>query len=395
MNPFLDFRPPNNADGLEDNPAGPKPVSIYNANAYTWQPNTYIFPGVQTCLTGQAAECGSNVFDVFSVNQNFRTPYFLEYSLNVQKSFGNGVAVWQVGYVGTAGRRLSIMQNIGPGSSLTPAYPNYGNINQLSSIGTSNYNSLQSTIRLRSWHGLTTQFAYTWSHTLDQISEYRGVLADVTGNLKADYGNGDFDTRHNLSGVLTWDIPGSSHGPRWLTHGWAVNSLMTFHSGQPTDEVLLGLSRIGNPFAGVSHSFQKASTLSGFTGEQWWNPAAFCSPGIGSCPTGPYLGGNLRRNQFAGPGFRDLDLSVFKNFTITERLKAQFRIEMFNLTNHINLASGVGAVGGSCAPDPVTGVCTTNKGFGQVTDTIGDFNGAPGIGPGEAFNLQLGLKILF
>ena len=70
--------------------------------------------------------------DVFAVNQHFRTPYFLEYSLNVQKGLGN-MAVWQVGYVGTQGRRLSIMQNIGP----LPAYANFNNINQLSSIGTS------------------------------------------------------------------------------------------------------------------------------------------------------------------------------------------------------------------------------------------------------------------
>ena len=78
MNPFLDFRPPNNADGLEDNPAGPHPVSTYSANtlgqtSYTWQPNTYIFNPVATCVTGQVAECGASKFDVFSVNQNFRT----------------------------------------------------------------------------------------------------------------------------------------------------------------------------------------------------------------------------------------------------------------------------------------------------------------------------------
>ena len=400
MNPFLDFRPPNNADGLEDNPAGPKPVSAYTTNtagqtSYTWQPNTYIFPGVQTCVTGQAAECGTNLFDVYSVNQHFRTPYFFEYSLNVQKGLGN-VAVWQVGYVGTQGRRLSIMQNIGPGSSL--GYPNFNNINQLSSIGNSNYTSLQTTLRLRAWHGVNSQFAYTWAHTLDQISEYRGALADSATNLNIDYGNGDFDTRHNFSGVVTWDIPGSSHGPKWVSHGWSLNSLMTFHSGQPTDETLLGLSRIGDPFAGVSHSFQ--NNVNGFTGVQWWNPDSFCSPGVGSCPTGAYGGGNLRRNQFAGPAFHQLDLSVVKNISITERFKVQFRVEMFNLLNSKNFASGVGAVGTGCAPittvgDPKLGHCTTAKGFGQVTDTIGDFNGAPGLGPGEAFNTQLGLKIIF
>ena len=392
MNPFLDFRPPNNADGLEDNPAGPKPVSVYTAGNYTWQPNTYIFPGVQTCPSLNCVSQGiTSNFDVFSVNQNFRTPYFLEYSLNLQKGLGSGI-VWQVGYVGTEGRRLSIVENINSNGQYSGQYPNIGAVNQQNSIGTSNYNALQTTLRLRTWHGLNTQFAYTWSHTLDQISEYRGVLADVTGNLKADYGNGDFDTRHNLSGVFTWDIPGSSRGPRWLSHGWSINSLMTFHSGQPTDEVLLGLSRIGDPFAGVSHSFQK--NVNGFTGEQWWNPSAFCSPGVGSCPTGAYLGGNLRRNQFAGPGFRDFDLSVLKNIPIREQLRLQLRAEMFNLFNHKNLASGVGAVGTSCSPD-ATGVCTATGGFGQVTDTIGDFNGAPGIGPGEAFNLQLAAKIIF
>jgi hypothetical protein len=56
---------------------------------------------------------------------------------------------------------------------------------------------------------------------------------------------------------LTWDIPGSEHGPKWLTHGWAVNSLMTFHGGQPIDEFRTGYNEIANPFAGVWHSFKK------------------------------------------------------------------------------------------------------------------------------------------
>jgi len=57
----------------------------------------------------------------------------------------------------------------------------------------------------------------------------------------------------------------------------------------------------------------------------------------------------------------------------------QLRAEMFNLLNHNNLASGGGSVGSD----------------GRVTDTIGDFNGAPGLGPGEAFNMQLALKLIF
>jgi hypothetical protein len=398
MNPFLDFRPPNNADGLEDNPAGPSPVSAYSKNtlgqsSYTWQPGVNIFNPVATCLTGTAAECGTSVFDVFSVNQNFRTPYFFNYNFNVQKSFANGMAVWQVGYVGSEGRKLSVMLDINqlPNTHSDGAltqFPNYGGINQLNSIGTSNYNALQSTLRLRAWHGLTSSFAYTWAHALDEITAYRGALPYDSLNLKGEYGNGDFDTRHNFSATLTWDIPGWSHGPRFLTHGWSVNSLMTFHGGQPLDQSRTGYDIIGNPFAGVSHGFQKTAT---FTGVTWINPAAFCLPPIdggpaygkpGACPTSApnIFGGDLRRNQIYGPKYSAVDLSVLKNIPITERVKAQFRVEMFNLFNHINLASGVGA---------------TSPGGGTITDTIGDFNGAPGIGPGEAFNLQLGLKILF
>lgn len=390
MNPFLDFRPPNGgADGLENNPAGPKPVSVYNANtqgqsAYTWQYQQYIFPGVATCVSGQAAECGGDTYSVFSINQNFRTPYFFNYNLNVQKSLGNGLAVAQIGYVGSEGRKLSVMLNLNqfPNTEFGntngvffSSYPNFScagcSINQLNSAGTSNYNALQATLRLKSWHGLTAQFAYTWAHALDEISAYRGAIPLDSTNLKAEYGNGDFDTRHNFSATFTWEIPGSSHGPKFLTHGWAVNSLMTFHGGQPIDEVRgefnsTGIDQIADPFAGVSHSFNKA-------GVTWINPASFVSPGA------TFLG-TLRRNQIYGPGFSDFDLSVFKNIPITERFKAQFRIEMFNTFNHVNLASGVGA---------------TTTGSGVISDTIGDFNGAPGIGPGEAFNLQLGLKVLF
>jgi hypothetical protein len=123
---------------------------------------------------------------------------------------------------------------------------------------------------------------------------------------------------------------------------------------------------------------------------QWVDPAAFQVAQSGF--------GTLRRNQIYGPGFRDVDLSIFKNIPITERVKAQFRIEMFNLFNRKNLASGFGALGTSCSPDPTAAnpnQCTTAGGFGTVADTIGDFNGAPGLGPGEAFNAQLALKITF
>jgi hypothetical protein len=86
---------------------------------------------------------------------------------------------------------------------------------------------------------------------------------------------------------------------------------------------------------------------------------------------------------------------VFKNIAITERVKVQLRMETFNLLNRINLASGPGSVSAGCGTKVVGATCNSSAGFGTVSDTIGDFNGAPGIGPGEAFNMQLAVKIIF
>ena len=110
---------------------------------------------------------------MYSVNQNFRAPYFFNYNLQVEKSLGSA-AVFQIGYVGSEGRKLSTMLNINQlGASSTgrfnALYPNVGSILQLNSVGTSNYNSLQTTLRIRAFHGLSTQFGYTWAHALDVI----------------------------------------------------------------------------------------------------------------------------------------------------------------------------------------------------------------------------------
>ncbi|HME08821.1 MAG TPA: TonB-dependent receptor [Bryobacteraceae bacterium] len=388
MNPFLDFRPPiSAADGLEDNPVGPRPVDSYSRNGYNWQTvqagGASIFPGVTACKGNFATDpnclSAGQIFNVFSVNPNFRTPYFFNYNLNVEKSFGN-YAVWQVGYVASEGRKLSVMLNINQNGAFNAQYPNYGSIIQLNSIGNSNYNSLQTTFKVRSYHGFSAQFAYTYAHALDFVTEYRGVIPLDSFNLHQEYGSSDFDTRHNFTAFWSYDVPGYSHGPVWLTQltrGWQVSSLWSFHSGQPFNfnggTQRPGENVIGDPYAGVNQHFDV--TAGGYI---YLNPNAFCSPGPG-CAGTTNPNGNLGRNALYGPGFADVDLSVFKNFTIRERLRIQLRAEMFNLFNRKNFATGAGSVGGN----------------GVVSDTIGDFNGAPGLGPGEPFNLQLAGKIIF
>ena len=391
MNPFLDFRPPiAAAQGIQGNPIGASPVSTYSLNTYNWDAvqagGKSIFPGVTTCADPNCT--GNPGLNLFSVNRNFRTPYFYNYNLQVEKALGNA-AVFQIGYVGSEGRKLNLVSNINQNNAISA---NFGSILQLNSTGTSNYNSLQTVFRIRSWHSLTSQFAYTWGHSLDQISEYRAAILNDAFNRKLDYGNSDYDTRHLFTASFAYDVPKAGWATGWssyLVNGWQLSSLWNFHTGAPSDELRANLDLIGDPYQGVSHSFSAAGK-----GEQWWNPAAYAAPAPGTI-------GNLSRNKFHAPGYGSVDFSVFKNIPIKERLKVQLRAEMFNLFNRVNLAAGPGSVGSSCGAKNAKSalqsdrICTTKSGFGLVSDTIGDFNGAPGIGAGEAFNMQLAAKIIF
>ena len=417
LNPFLDFRPPVAApQGIEGNAFGSTPVTTYNApfcgtladGSYQWDnvqsgicPAGYsnagavnaagsIFGPALACTDPNCGAAGDPAgVGVYSVSKNFRTPYFFNYNLQVEKGLGNA-GVLQVGYVGSEGRKLNLVSNINQNG----AFPNFGAILQLNTSGTSNYNALQVVFRGRSWHGLTSQVGYTWSHSLDEISEYRAAVLDDAFNKRLDYGNGDFDTRHLFTVNFTYDVPKASFATStWskrIFNDWQVTSIMNFHSGQPYDELLSGLVQVGSPFSGVSHSFDAS-----LPGLQWLNPSAFCNPTqkdpSTNLPDPGCTGATVSRNKYAGPSFKDVDLSVIKNIPIKERISLQLRADMFNMFNRINFASGVGSVGTSCSEDFTLHHC--KPGFGTVSDTIGDFNGAPGLGPGEQFNMQLAAKL--
>jgi len=375
---------------LEGNPFGPKPYPLYNKSGYNWDAamatssTGNIFPGIQTCASRFCTTPGDpQNLTIFSVNQNFRTAYTLNYNLQLEKALGSKI-IAQVGYVGSGGRKLSLIGDINQNGK----YPQFNSVYQLSSSGTSNYNSLQAQLHTNAWHGLTGAVAYTWAHALDEISEYRGVPLDDAFNKHLDYGNSDFDTRHLFTISAVYDVPRASWatGP-WanrLWNGWQVSTFTNFHTGQPNDLTRTGLDLIGDPYAGAKHSFVPG------VGMQWWNGNAFAEPLSG--------GGNLSRNKLYGPGFGSVDVSVIKNVPITERVKAQLRAEMFNIFNRKNLASIFGGVNSGCADIPLNGrlVCGNSPGgFGWVQDTISDSQAAPGLGPGEPFQIQLAIKLSF
>ena len=326
--PFFDLRFTQNggAPGVQDNPVGSKPVAFPSVNSFVIVKDQPIFPTLTQSIAG------AGVVNVFSVDPNYRPSATTLYNLNIQQGLGR-VAIFQLGYVGSQSRHLTDVIDVNQAAqgsafenpTCAPQYasagqgnqqcsrpyfskfPNYAVINQVQSGANANYNSLQATLRIANWHGLVSQFNYTWSHNLDFETGLIPYMPQDSTNPRGEYGNSDLDTRNTFIAYLTYDIPGSSHGPRWLSHGWQLNSALNFHGGQPYT-VVASTNSSGNgefadradvipgvnPYAGLSHK-----VVDGVV--QWFIP--FGSPGSAFTdpPQGQY--GTERRNQYYNPGF--------------------------------------------------------------------------------------------
>jgi hypothetical protein len=395
--------PNGGAGGANNNPAGSQPnesILLNTPNAapiWTYNQATPVFPA----SLGQPT--GSNYVSIYSASRNFKTPYAQLFGLNIEQSLGKA---WQVnvGYAGTLSRHNLVLQDInqnalggdqntssvvGPNGETFPyqqstrpyfsKFPNFSIINQINSAASSSFNALQVTLRSSTWHGLTSQFAYAWSHNLDDSSVFNTIPQD-SFNLAGDWGNANDDIRNHFSAYLNYAIPSLAYGPRALTHGWELNGILKFQNGEPVN-VLTGQDNSGTaegedrasitgPALNSSRSVQQHSFA------QYLNQSSFVVPAAATY-------GNLGRNQVIGPGFGDVDLSLIKNIPLyKERVRAQFRVEMFNIFNRTNLAQPLNNLG-------------YGSSFGASVETIGVSYGAPGIGAGEPYNTQLALKILF
>jgi outer membrane receptor protein involved in Fe transport len=392
------------ANGVNNNPAGSQPNYSIVLGAYdkatgpVWTPNqtTPIF----TPALGEPT--GDNVVSVYSVDRNYKTAYTDLYGVNIEQSMGKSW-ILDVGYAGSASKHNLSLQDVNRsglgldsstgtvtvGSNTFSAqqasrpffskFPNIGIVNQVNSNSGSNFNALQLNLRSSSWHGLESQFAYAWSHNIDDASGFY-TAPQNSFNLKGDKGNANNDIRNHFTSYMSYAVPALGHGPAILTKGWEVNSTLKFQGGQPIN-VVSGADNSGTteyqdraditgPALNSNRSVQSHSFA------QYLNPNSFAVPTYGTY-------GNLHRNSIYGPGFEDVDLSLLKNIPIyKERVRAQFRVEMFNVFNRVNLAQPLNNLGYGSA-------------FGISTSTIGVSYGSPGIGSGEPYNTQLALKIIF
>ncbi len=358
--------------GIHANPAGPDPVFTQTRSGINIVAGQEVFP---------AAVAPTNV-GAFGVSPDFRTPYVQNFNLNIQQQLSSK-ATLQVGYVGSKGTKLSLLRSINPMVSgrrlLATEYPTLGGINMLESIANSNYNSLQTQLRLTRWKNFSATMNYTLGKALDNGSNVRNAIPANSFDLRREYGPANFDIRQVFTGFVTYDVPSfGSKFPR-LTKGWQLNALMTAHTGEPLD-LLSGTNRsgsldnrdrvdvVGDAFSGV------ASRATPFGSIPFFNPAAFTPAALGTW-------GNIGRNAIYGPGFGSVDFSIFKDTTITERVRVQLRAEIFNIFDRANLANP-GANRNAAAS------------FGLITNTRNG-GSAPGIGFGEPRNMQLALKLIW
>jgi hypothetical protein len=157
-------------------------------------------------------------------------------------------------------------------------------------------------------------------------------------NLPLDWGPAALNVTNQSSMSITYELPFGKNLTGFsgkIISGWQVNGIITLLSGFPFTP-LLGSNRSGD---GNTRNPDRPNLNPAFTGPvilgtqaQWFNPAAFLVPTAGTY-------GNLGRGTYNGPGLAEVDMSVFKNTSLSERLKLQFRAEFFNLLNRANLGT--------------------------------------------------------
>jgi hypothetical protein len=387
------------AIGLQGNPAGASPLFTLSGAHQIVAPGQLYEPLAST----PAATClATHPCGVYTVNQNFKNAVSANYQFNLQKELSHGI-IAQLGYVGNIGRKEILLRDINQaslsplGSSISTAqkqanrplysqYPSYGAINSLDSIGDSNYNALQVTLKTQSWHNLSSSLYYVWAHGLDDGTNYRSALPQDSTNVRADYASSTYDITNTFRANFNYNIPRLNNTPHWLTGGYELHSLLSFYGGSPvsiqsaTDNSGTGegaqraIQLSTNPYNGANRTLTNYGTAAAPSYALFYlSPTSF-----GNAPNGTFT--TSRRDQVREPGYSDVDLSVFKTGNITEKVRIQIRAEMFNVFNHNNYAPYTATVGSN---------------LGKVTSTIGNYEGIPGIGPGEPFNVQFAGKILF
>ncbi|MBS1874347.1 MAG: carboxypeptidase regulatory-like domain-containing protein [Acidobacteria bacterium] len=313
----------------------------------------------------------------WGANPHLPNSYSMQYILNVQRTLGKSMTA-EVGYVGSQSRHLLYLANQNQGI-LNPAlpavqripYPEWGasGIQWVNADGVGHYDSLAAKFTQRLGSNLNTLIGYTWSKSIDTTSNIRGTVGsnfspqDARCPNKCEKGPSDFNIPHRLVASIIAGLP-FGKGQKFLNQGgvmnqvvggWQLSTITTLQSGSVVStgswdsggtNFISNATRL-NCAAGVS------TTLANNNQNGWYNPAAFYNTVAGTF-------GNCGRNPLRGPWMGNQDFSVFKFFPITEKQNLEFRMEMFNAPNHVQLNLTELTWGNGSNPNP-------SSSFGKIT----------------------------
>jgi len=384
--------------------------------------------------------------------QDLQTAYAHFWSLALEREIARNT-VFALEYSGSRGVNLYSIENpnrpgagvlyLGDDPTLNPfgrLNRQYSGFNRRGQTGSSDYHGLNVRVQTNNLmnSGLSFVTNYTWSHAIDNLSS---TFSEFGNNFNLGYldpfnpdldrGNADFDVRHRwvLSG--TWDTPWYRNSDNWFARnvvgGWTLAPIVTVQSGNPfslwdctfvafevcprlipnTQELNTsahdaGIDLGGNNFDYITidptnYAFYTNSVLG-------ISEFGECGVGEGATTGCPFPAQMYRRNSFRSPGQWNVDLGVYKNFKVTERMSLQLRGEAFNIANHSNLfVQGSGADASTTIFPfyfdqdgnffPAGNVqCTVGTCPAAVTAKKGGFGDAA---LDERRNLQLGIKLIF
>jgi hypothetical protein len=402
----------------------------------------------------------SRMSDRFGVDQNLRTPYMENYNLNLQQQITRKMTL-QVGYVGSQGHKLLRFRDLNqPTLAMIKAYnynangcctpgallgPGGGGVyyNYEEASGNSIYNSLQTSYRIDNWHGFSTTFNYTWSHSIDDSSDGEDYVPNAAqpdnsqGLNKYNRGNSNFDVRNRIAWNFVYEVP-NGNSMKLLRNGWGLSGTVTIQDGQPFH---LNYN-FEDDYNGTGEFFARPDVVAPLVYHQgdpnnflqltsFAVPCTFLQPAqagfvAGSTPTSNFPAqdcafsavtgnsmhfGTLGRNALLGPHFRQFDFSIYKKTQLTERLNMELRFESYNLLNHPNFANpylpnfiadaaqnGI-ATGGtnlSAYPGPCPGTAAGLSCSALRLTATGDVGiGYPFLGSGGPRSLQIAAKFTF
>lgn len=319
----------------------------------------------------------------YQTTQNkIKTAQYQEWNLEIEQGIGSKNSV-SANYVGNHGlhiplydpwenvacRNAATCGNLAP--TITTTRPNsaFSTVRELTSEAYSHYDGLVLAFQRKFSAGLQGQVSYTWSHSLDTVSN--GGLLPWSGNdslltqlspfgQALNYGSSDYDVRHSINANYVYELPFKFGNGivNNIVGGWTISGTLFFHSGYPftvTDTSdFQTLVRNGSSTATPAEIIGPVDYSSCTRGpEVTVNPnnpdtclpmSSFQQFGV----TGPVPAffSNQHRNQFRGPGYFNTDLSLRKAFKLSERFRLSIGANAYNILNHPNFGNPNGAVDG-------------------------------------------------